>query len=66
MVREIPPHSVHLNSFFPVGTKAQLVDDIRIVCPTVRTIVYGKWLMINGRLEEVDEGGACHQCHRVY
>ncbi len=53
--------------FIPCGrTKGLLVDDIRRVCPTVQTIVHSKWLMSNGWLEEVDEGGACHQCHRVY
>jgi hypothetical protein len=53
--------------FIPCGrTKGLLVADIRRVCPTVRTIVHSKWLMINGRLEEVNEGGACHQCYRVY
>ncbi len=53
--------------FIPCGrAKGLLVDDIRRVCPSVRTIVHSNWLMMNGRLEEVNEGGATHQCRRVY
>ena len=55
--------------FIPCGrTKGLFLEDIRRVCPSpsVRKIVHSKWLMINGLLEEVNEGGGCHQCYRVY
>ena len=39
-----------------VRTKGLLVSDIRQVCPSVQIIVHSKWLMINGLLEEVNEG----------
>jgi hypothetical protein len=50
--------------FIPCGrTKGLFLEDIRRVCPSpsVRKIVHSKWLMINGLLEEVNEGGGCHQ-----
>jgi hypothetical protein len=53
--------------FIPCGrAKGLFVEAIRRVCPSVRIIVHSKWLMMNGLLEEVNEGGACHQCYRVY
>ncbi len=47
-------------------TKGLLVNDIRQVCPSVQTIVHSKWLMINERAEEIQEGEDCHKCYRVY
>jgi hypothetical protein len=53
--------------FIPCGkTKGLLVNDIKQACPSVQTIVHSKWLMINGRMEEIQEGEGCHQCYRVY
>ncbi len=53
--------------YIPCGkTKGLYLDDIRTVCPNVLTIIHSKWLMINGRVEEVMEGTARHQCYRVY
>ena len=53
--------------YIPCGkTKGLYVDDIRNVCPDVLTIIHSKWLMYNGRVEEVLEGTARHQCYRVY
>jgi hypothetical protein len=47
-------------------TKWLLVNDIKQVCPSVQTIVHNKWLMVDGRMEEIQEGAGCHQCYRVY
>ncbi len=47
-------------------TKGLLVNDIKQACPSVQTIVHSKWLMINGRMEEIQEGEERHQCYRVY
>ncbi len=47
-------------------TKGLLVNDIEQVCPSVQTIVHSKWLMVNGRMEEIQEGEGHHQCYRVY
>jgi hypothetical protein len=37
-------------------TKRLFVNDIKQVCPSVQTIVHRKWLMINGSMEEIQEG----------
>jgi hypothetical protein len=53
--------------FIPCGkTKGLLVNDIKQACPSVQTIVHSKWLMVNGRMEEIQKGEGCHQCYRVY
>jgi hypothetical protein len=33
---------------------------------SVQTIVHSKWLMINGSMEEIQEGEGWHPCYRVY
>ena len=33
---------------------------------SVQTIVHSKWLMINGSMEEIQEGEGRHPCYRVY
>jgi hypothetical protein len=47
-------------------TKGLLVNDIKQACPSVQTIVHNKWLIVNGRMEEIQEGEGHHQCNRVY
>ncbi len=46
--------------------KGLLVNDIKQACPSVQTIVHSKWLMVNGRMEEIQEGEGFHQCYRLY
>ena len=53
--------------FIPCGkTKGLFVNDIKRACPSVQTIVHSKWLMINGSMEEIQEGEGRHPCYRVY
>ncbi len=53
--------------FIPCGkTKGLFVNDIKRACPSVQTIVYSKWLMINWSMEEIQEGAGQHPCYRVY
>jgi hypothetical protein len=47
-------------------TKSLFVNDIKQACPSVQTIVRSKWLMINGSMEEMQEGEGQHPCYRVY
>ena len=47
-------------------TKGLFVNDIKQACPSVQTIVHSKWLMINGSMEEIQEGEGRHPCYRVY
>jgi hypothetical protein len=47
-------------------TKGLLVNVIKQAFPSVQTIVHSKWLLVNGRMEEIQEGEGCHQCCRVY
>jgi hypothetical protein len=47
-------------------TKGLFMNDITQVCPSVQTIVHSKWLMVNGTMEEIQEGEGWHQCYRVY
>jgi hypothetical protein len=49
-----------------IKTKGLLVNDIKQVYPSVQTIVHSKWLIVNGRMEEIQEGEGHHQCYRVY
>ncbi len=42
------------------------MNDIKGACPSVQTIVHSEWLMINGSMEEIQEGEAWHPCYRVY
>jgi hypothetical protein len=42
------------------------MNDIKQACPSVQTIVHSKWLMINGSIEEIQEGEGRHPCYRVY
>jgi hypothetical protein len=43
--------------FIPCGkTKGLFINDIKQACPSVQTIVRSKWLMINGTMEEIQEG----------
>jgi hypothetical protein len=42
------------------------VNDIEQDCPSVQTIVHSKWLMINGSMEEIQEGEGQHPCYRVH
>jgi hypothetical protein len=42
------------------------VNDIKQASPSVQTIVHSKWLMINGSIEEIQEGEGQHPCYRVY
>ncbi len=46
--------------------KSLFVNDIKQGCPSVQTIVHSKWLMINGLMEEIQEGEGRHPCYRVY
>jgi hypothetical protein len=48
------------------GKKGLFVNDIKQACPSVQTIVHSKWLMINGTMEEIQEGEGQHHCYRVY
>jgi hypothetical protein len=47
-------------------TKGLFVNDIKQVCPSVQTNVQSKWLMINGPMEEIEEGEGWHPWYRVY
>jgi len=47
-------------------TKGLFMNDIKRVCLSVQTIVHSKWLMINGSMEEIQEGEGWHPCYRVY
>jgi hypothetical protein len=47
-------------------TKGLFVNDIKRACPSVQTIIHSKWLMINGSMEEIQEGEGRHLCYRVY
>jgi hypothetical protein len=47
-------------------TKGLLVNDIKQACPRVQTIIHSKWLMVNWRMEEIQEREGCHQFYRVY
>jgi hypothetical protein len=47
-------------------TKGSFMNDIKQECPSVKTIVHSKWLMINGSMEEIQEGEGRHPCYRVY
>jgi hypothetical protein len=46
--------------------KGLFMNDIKQACPSVQTIVHSKWLMINGSIEEIQEGEGWHPCYRVY
>ncbi len=53
--------------FIPCGkTKGLFVNDIKRACPSVQTIVHSKWLMMNGSMEEIQEGEGRHLCKGVY
>ncbi len=53
--------------FIPCGkTKGLFVNDIKQACPSVQTIVHSKWLMMNGSMEEIQEGKGRHPKNRVY
>ncbi len=53
--------------FIPCGkTKGLFVNDIKRACPSVQTIVHSKWLMMNGSMEEIQEGEGQHPFKRVY
>jgi hypothetical protein len=53
--------------FIPcVKTEGLFVNDIKQACPSVQTIVHSKWLMVNGTMEEIQEGEGWYQCYRVY
>jgi hypothetical protein len=47
-------------------TKGLYVNDIKQACPSVQTIVHRKWPMVNGTMEEIQEGEGRHQCYKVY
>jgi hypothetical protein len=47
-------------------TKGLFVNEIKQACPSVQNIVHSKWLMINGLMEEIQEGEGWHPCYRVY
>jgi hypothetical protein len=42
------------------------VNDIKQKGPSLQTIVHSKWLVINGSMEEIQEGEGQHLCYRVY
>ncbi len=42
------------------------MNNIKQACPSVQTIVHSKWLMFNGKMEEIQEGGGHLQFYRVY
>jgi hypothetical protein len=51
----------------PCGkTKGLFVNGIKQACPSVQTIVHSKLLVINGSMEEIQEGEGRHPCYRVY
>ena len=53
--------------FIPCGkTKGLFVNDIKQACPSVQRIFHSKWLMMNGSMEEIQEGEGRHPCYRVY
>jgi hypothetical protein len=37
-------------------TKGLFMNDIKQACPSVQTIVHSRWLMMNGSMEEIQEG----------
>jgi hypothetical protein len=47
-------------------TKGLFANEIKQVCPSVPTILHSKWLMINGSMEEIQEGEGWHPCYRVH
>jgi hypothetical protein len=47
-------------------TKRLFMNEIKQVCPSVKTIIHSKWLMINGFMEVIQEGEGWHPCYRVY
>jgi hypothetical protein len=52
--------------FIPCGkTKGLFMNDIKRACPSVQTIVHSKWLMINGSMDEIQEGEVRHPYYRV-
>jgi hypothetical protein len=51
--------------FIPCGEKGLFMNDIKQACPSVQTIVHSM-LMINGSMEEIQEGEGWHPCYRVY
>ncbi len=53
--------------YIPCGkTKGLFVNDIKQACPSVQIIFHSKWLMMNGSMEEIQEGEARHPCYRFY
>ncbi len=42
------------------------MNDIKLACPSVQTIVHSKWLMANGSMEDIQEREGWHPCDRVY
>jgi hypothetical protein len=61
-------HFRNVQCIFILGgkTKGLFVNDTKQVCPSVQTIVHSKWLMVNGTMEQIQEGEGWHQCYRVY
>jgi hypothetical protein len=51
--------------FHPMRKIKGLLNDITKAYPSVQTIVHSKWLMVNGRMEEIQEGEGHHQCYRT-
>jgi hypothetical protein len=47
-------------------TKGSLVNDIKQACPSFQTIVHSKWLIINGSIQQIQEGEGRNPCYRVY
>jgi hypothetical protein len=47
-------------------TMGLFVNDIEQAFPSVQTIVHSKWLIDNGRMEEIQEREGHHQCCQVY
>ncbi len=53
--------------YIPCGeTKGLFMNDIKQACPSVQIIFHSKWLMMNGSMEEIQEGEGRHPCYRVY
>jgi hypothetical protein len=53
--------------FIPYGkTKMLFVDNTKQACPSVKNIVHSKLLVVNGMMEDIQEGEGRHQCYRVY
>ena len=54
--------------YIPCGksTDRMYVDDIKQICPTVRTIYHSIWLLMTGIKEFVTEGSTCHSVYLVY